>query len=187
MIGLKVPVVRWTSYLKKFKYVYHCQDIHPEAMVFSNTINKSWYQKILLKIDIDNINSAWKVITLSRDMKNTLEKRGCKTSHIHLINNFIFEKKGERGHQPLRNNQKVRFLFAGSIGRLQNLDTLMEGIVLLNHRDDIEFTFVGEGVMLDRLRKITIENNLKSISFLGQKSLKDTINIMHRSDIGIGR
>ena len=178
-------LVRWVSYFRKFKYVYHCQDIHPEAMLLGGNIKKGFKYNVLHHIDKKNINAAWKVITLSDDMKKTLKKRGCETSHVNIINNFIFESTGESFNKPNKTTDKIQFLFAGSLGRLQNLSLLMDSLVLLKHRSDIQFTFMGDGIMYKEMLLCKKENSLDNVEFLGQRSLSEAVDAMGSADIGI--
>jgi len=178
-------IVRWVSCLKKIKYIYHCQDIHPEAMLLGGNIHQGFIYKLLRNIDKKNINSAWKVITLSKDMKKTLEERGCKTSHVTIINNFIFESSDNTSSPRKDKNDKIQFLFAGSLGRLQNLTLLIDSLVLLKHRNDIQFTFMGDGIMYEEMLRCKENNKLDNVEFLGQRSLKEAVEAMKAADVGI--
>jgi glycosyltransferase involved in cell wall biosynthesis len=178
-------IVRWASYLRGFKYVYHCQDIHPEGMLLGGNIQKGFKHNTLLNIDKKNINAAWKVITLSEDMKQTLVERECKTSHVNIINNFIFESDDSSSPLVDVTNNKLEFLFAGSLGRLQNLDVLMQSLVLLKHRKDLHFTFMGDGIMFNEMTLCKEQNKLDNVEFLGQRSLQEAVTAMQVADIGI--
>ena len=177
-------LVRWASYFRKFKYIYHCQDIHPEAMHLGGNIKKGIKYRLLLNIDKKNINGAWKVITLSEDMKKTLANRGCNTSHVNIINNFIFENTGKPSTEKT-NTEKLQFLFAGSLGRLQNLEVLMKSLIHLKHRKDVTFIFMGDGFMFNKMMKIKQDNQLDNVELLGQRSLKEAVAAMQDADIGI--
>ncbi len=177
-------IVRWVSFLKRTKYIYHCQDIHPEAMRLAGNLKEGFLYKVLLSIDKKNINSAWKVITLSNDMKETLKERGCKTSHVNIINNFIFENT-DTINSNNKTNDKVQFLFAGSLGRLQNLPLLMDSIKLLKHRKDIHFTFMGDGFMYKEMSLYKEDHQLDNVELLGQRSLEEAVNAMKNADVGI--
>ncbi len=177
-------IVRWISYIRKFQYVYHCQDIHPEAMMLGGNIKKGFLYRLLISIDKKNINNAWKVITLSNDMKNTLAKRGCNVANVNIINNFIFEGH-EKTLKEKREKKPISFLFAGSLGRLQNLNVLMDSISLLQHRHDIHFTFIGDGIMLREMINFKQQENLANVEFLGQVDIDKAIKAMQESEVGI--
>ncbi len=177
-------IVRLMSRFLNFKYVYHCQDIHPEAMLLGGSIKNGIMYKFLRAVDRKNVNAAWKVITLSDDMRYTLEKRGCDTSHVSIINNFVFEEG--KALSPFNSlSQKTEFLFAGSLGRLQNLEVIMRAICLLKMDTDIVFTIMGDGVMFREMLEIKKLNDLDNVEFLGQRSIAEAVEAMHKADVGI--
>ncbi|MCW8933013.1 MAG: glycosyltransferase family 4 protein [Gammaproteobacteria bacterium] len=180
---ITAALVRWASYIRRFKYIYHCQDIHPEAMLLNSNIRQNLLYNILLKIDSKNINQAWKVITLSEDMKNTFKKRSCRTEHVKIINNFPFKKVDVK----LKNaaDFKIRFLFAGSLGRFQNLEMLMRALIHFGDRDDVEFVFLGEGVLRKHMERIKNKYQLVNVQILGQKSVQEAVTAMGKADFGI--
>ena len=179
---LIAAIVRWLSYLKGYKYIYHCQDIHPEAMLYNNNIRPGMVYNILINIDKKNIDHAFKVITLSEDMRQSLGRRGCKIDHVHLINNFIFKKSKEAVNVD---TTKTTFLFAGNLGRLQNLDILFEALVPFKNFDNVSFNFMGSGALEDKLQKFVKENELHNVHFLGQRSVNEAVKAMRESDFGI--
>ena len=180
---LSAFIVRVAAKIKRFRYVYHCQDIHPEAMCLNGNISKGLVYRCLRRIDKGNVDKAWKVITLSQDMKNTFEKRGCNVDHIHVINNFIFKSQAFESEAPSKD--KVTFLFAGSLGRLQNLEKLIESLVRFKRRSDVEFIFMGDGVLRNKLESLKNRHGLNNVTFLGQKPLDDAVVAMDKADFGI--
>ena len=78
-------IVRLLSHIKGYRYIYHCQDIHPESMHHSGAIRSKLLLKLLAKIDKKNVAQAWRVITLSEDMKATFEARGNITNNVAII------------------------------------------------------------------------------------------------------
>lgn len=177
-------LVRWASKIRGFNYVYHCQDIHPEAMSMTGTIRNRWLYLLLMKMDVQNINQAWKVITLSEDMRQTIKKRGCRIDHIELINNFIFEKLGVESTDSEQQN-KIRFLFAGSLGRLQNLELMISSFEPFKYRDDVEFVIMGDGVLRRQLEHMKEDKKLANVHFCGQKPLNEALAAMRSSDVGL--
>lgn len=176
-------MVRWASYFRRFKYVYHCQDIHPEAMLMNSNIRQGLMYSLLLKIDKNNINQAWKVITLSKDMKQTFQKRGCRTEHIKIINNFAFKSVDLK--QKRNSKNKIQFLFAGSLGRFQNLEMLMQALIYFRTNDNVEFIFLGDGILRKKMESVKKEQQLDNVYILGQKSVQEAVLAMSEADYGI--
>jgi glycosyltransferase involved in cell wall biosynthesis len=177
-------VVRWVTTLYGGQYIYHCQDIHPEAMCLNENIGKGFIYRVLLWLDKKNVDEALHVIVLSEDMKKTLVCRGCKSDHIKIINNYIFECSPEDTNTG-REDQKVRFLFAGGIGRFQNLEFLFDAIEVFSENNDVEFHFMGDGPMLDKLRGRARKSNLDNVIFLGRQPVQAALIAMQNADVGI--
>ncbi|ATX82004.1 Glycosyltransferase involved in cell wall bisynthesis [Mariprofundus ferrinatatus] len=178
-------IVRWASKLGGFEYIYHCQDIHPEAMKLNGNLSQGWVYRWLSFLDKNNVNQALHVIVLSNDMKKTLLKRGCRIDHVKIINNFVFEKPEEPKSTSLKNNSVVHFLFAGTMGRFQNLDLLIDAIMRYKDRTDVEFYFMGDGVCRKALESRIRSNDIHNVFFLGQKSVHEAISAMANADFGI--
>lgn len=177
-------VVRWGAKIRGYKYVYHCQDIHPEAMRVTGSLKRSWFYKWLLNMDKKNIDQAWKVITLSADMCNTFERRGCRVEHVEVINNFIFEEPQAEVDVSVAKS-KIKFIFSGSLGRLQNLEVMISSFEPFKNREDVDFVIMGEGILRPRLEELKSELDLKNVTFVGQKSLDDALAAMREADVGL--
>jgi glycosyltransferase involved in cell wall biosynthesis len=191
MVGTTPPVisatiVRLLSNIKKFKVVYHCQDIHPEGLMINNAIKPGWLYKFLLHLDTNNIANAWKVVVLSEEMKKTLIERGVLGNNIHVVNNFIFHQVDRM--KPIKvgeKHKKIRFVFAGTIGRFQNLELLISAIVELKNKSEMEFIFLGEGSEKKKLESYAIEHSLKNVIFKPQVPVSEAMQLLANADIGI--
>ncbi len=89
-------------------------------------------------------------MVLSQDMAETLRhRRIARKLPIHTINNFLLADFGEAANPPpeLRKPPRIRrFIFAGNLGKFQNLELLVEGLVAcLDRRPDAELLLLGEG------------------------------------------
>jgi colanic acid biosynthesis glycosyl transferase WcaI len=190
MVATTPPViiaflVSLISKFKRFKVVYHCQDIHPESLYINESLKSKIIYKILLLLDAFTVRNAWKVIVLSQDMKETFIKRGLSDKNIHVINNFIFKTIKYQGFGQKTESKTIRFLFAGSLGRFQNLETLIKGIAHFRERDDVEFIFLGEGPLKHKIESYSRAENLTNVTFKSQVPVEDALEQMYRSDVGI--
>ena len=61
----------------------------------------------------------------------------------------------------------------------------MDSLVLLKHRNDIQFTFMGDGIMYKEMLRCKENNKLDNVEFLGQRSLKEAVEAMKAADVGI--
>jgi glycosyltransferase involved in cell wall biosynthesis len=77
---------------------------------------------------------------------------------------------------------KIHFMFAGNIGKLQNLENVIKGFCLLSpeYQEKSQFNIIGDGSALEELRKIS--NNASNIIFHGKKPRKDMAKYYKASD-----
>lgn len=147
---LLVPLVV-SVYCKLFgkKYVYHIQDIHPEST--SLLINlPDVVIAIFRLIDTWVLNGASKVVTLTKEMKGTLLKRGVETKKIVLMENpsLVYKTKIK--------NKINGVVFSGNAGRLQLMDIVLAGIErYIKQGGKLPFCFVGSGIYKHRLKELS--------------------------------
>lgn len=160
-----------TARLTGARFIYHCQDIHPEAGRLSGEFSNPLVFKTLQVLDNLSCRHANPAVVLSRDMANTLRERPHgRNTRVQVLNNFsVSAEKASSEELPFTiDSDKLMVLFAGNIGRFQGLDIVMDAMVRLRDRDDIEFIFMGEGVAKEALQKRAQENNA-NVRFVGQQ------------------
>ena len=148
-------VVAVFSKFMRVNYVYHLQDIHPEA---TNTIIKlnSYLFKFLKKIDNFTIQHANSLITLNEEMKIEIESRLKVKKEIKIIENpsvilNTFSKL----------QKKKGFSFTGNLGRLQLVPLLIDVIKEYEKRGGtLEFAFAGGGIFSEQIYKLSKINSL---------------------------
>ena len=148
--------------------VYHCMDIHPEIGRISGEFKSNIVFKTLLWMDSYTCRLASKIIVLSDDMKVSLESRntGILGSKIEIINNYDLNSRDVANQDFFDAKDHIkRVVFAGNIGRFQNLDSFILALKNNPPLDDFELLFVGEGVALEGLTKLSqgIEENIRFI------------------------
>lgn len=181
-------IVRYVSRLRGFQYIYHCQDIHPEAMLLAGVIKKGFFYKLLQNVDKKNVACSSATVVLSADMEKTLIERGNSEHNIHIINNFIFDSISAADDDVgLDDLDKAKFnvLFAGNLGRFQGLERIIDTAKLLQNDMEINFIFLGDGIArasLELQAKNLINN---TVFFLGHHSIHESLRYMRFSDIGL--
>jgi colanic acid biosynthesis glycosyl transferase WcaI len=139
------------------KFVYHVQDIHPELSQFiGDRLGRGLPRRLLRWLDNQTLQRADVIITLSEDMAKTLRGRGLRRLPITVIKNPPLQAESEIVAPPaelVKPVGTVRVIFAGNIGRFQNLQLLAEGVAQCFHaHPELELMFLGDGVALPELR-----------------------------------
>ena len=149
------PVIAsWTASLAAklvdAKFVYHMQDVHPEVSVYSGgRRGRGLPLKTMRALDNATLRRADAIVVLSQDMANTLSRRKLGPLPVRTINNFQlanFTGVDTPAPELVKQPGMKRFIFAGNLGRFQNLDVLVDGIVqALEAHPNAELFLLGDG------------------------------------------
>ncbi len=139
------------------RFIYHVQDIHPEVSYYSGgRLGHGLPMRALRWLDNQTLRRSSAIIVLSRDMAETLQARGLGDLPIHVINNPSLAVEADSVEPPaelLKPEGAVRLIFAGNLGRFQNLPLLAEGVALcFDEHPELELMFLGDGVALPELK-----------------------------------
>jgi glycosyltransferase involved in cell wall biosynthesis len=173
------------------RFIYHCMDIHPEIGRISGEFSGKFIFTLLQKIDSWTCKHAYKVVVLSQDMEKALHSRPASGKvDVEIINNFalpVFESEGpmDRLPGPQKKEDVIRFVFAGNIGRFQNLDLIVDALASIDNQSDIEILFVGEGKAKPTLQDRAGSLLNKQIFFLPHQPLSVAKKIIQTADMGI--
>ena len=183
-------VVRWLSWIKGCRYLYHCQDIYPEIAQASGIVKRKWLADLAMSIDRRNCRRAAALVTLSSDMTSTLKSRGLTGDNFHVINNFIIDQLDAEVDIPdslQKQPQTFRVLFAGNLGRFQHLDQVMQAAKLLASQSEIHFYFVGAGVMESELKSLAAADGTldRTVFFRPFQPLSVIMRVIYESDLSI--
>ena len=108
-------------------------------------------------LDTRTCRRAAAIVVLSRDMEATIRARpGGADMPIHVINNFAqdtFDTTGEAPPELAKPDGTVRIIFAGNMGRFQNVPLLADGVgQVLERYPQVQLLLLGDGVALPELK-----------------------------------
>jgi len=157
---LIVPFVVFIySKISKASYVYHLQDIHPEAANIVVKLNPMLFS-FLKKIDGLIIRHASSIITITQTMKGEIIARSNTKSHIYLIDNPTASFDN-----PIQLKTKG-FIFSGNLGRLQRIPLLLKSIDKYKAKGGmLPFLFIGGGVYANEIH--TLSTKYTDITYTG--------------------
>lgn len=143
------------------RYIYHLQDIHPEATNVVIPVNKVAY-KFLRALDSMVMRHAESLITITAEMAEEMRKRSSTSVPIFLLSNpsVAFD-------EVVMPEKKIAgFSFSGNAGRLQRIPLLIDAIkAYCNQGGKLPFVFAGGGIYAGELKKLAAE--YQSVQYLG--------------------
>ena len=139
------------------RFIYHMQDIHPEVSKYSGGwLGRGLPLRLLTWLDNQTLRRASAIVVLSEDMANTLRARGVGDLPTHVINNFLLDSFDDASPPTTELRKapgKRRVIFAGNLGRFQNLLVLAEGVArCFDQHPEVELFFLGDGAALPDLK-----------------------------------
>ena len=165
---LLVPIiVAICSKLFGARYVYHVQDIHPEASRIVFTVLRikllRWIYISLRWLDAIVVRNAAAIITLTSEMGMTLAER---YSDNFLPITYISNPSAKIPTEYI--SVKYDFSFVGNAGRLQLLPMIITALRLyLSEGGAGKFAFAGGGVMSKELEKLS-NDYPKNVIYFGK-------------------
>ncbi|MFQ9924801.1 MAG: glycosyltransferase family 4 protein [Beduini sp.] len=176
----------WT-YKKKCRVpvIINCQDIWPDVIKVYGIKENTLIFNLIKKLSAFLYRKGDLIITSSPGFNQYLEKVCKVTSEkITYLPNFaedFYLNFDDKSHYY----DKVHILFAGNIGKAQNLDTIIYAINKLPEleKEKIIVDILGDGSYLEELKKIT--NNLaleRIIQFHGRRSIEEIKDYYEKAD-----
>ena len=132
------------------RFIYHMQDVHPEvSQIAGGRLGRGVPFRLLRWLDNQTLRRASAIVVLSEDMADTLRARGLGALPIRVINNFQLDTFGRDGAAPahlVRPEGRRRVIFAGNLGKFQNMELLVAGVMReLRVRADTDLLLLGDG------------------------------------------
>ncbi|MDB3895717.1 glycosyltransferase [Alphaproteobacteria bacterium] len=152
------------SRLSGAEFVYHLQDIHPEATNAAMPLNK-WLFYTLVKIDALSMRKAHCLITITEEMASEIRSRSGTNVPIHIVNNPSISFDEIDVSKP----KIAGFAFCGNAGRLQRIPLMLEAIENYFEQGGKQaFAFAGGGIYANQLRAFADKH--PKFHFAGQVS-----------------
>ncbi len=199
----------WGKWVNKVKYknlsylVYQIQDFNPEQIEAVGYFKFKSLLYLLRKIDKYSCKKADLVITVGRDLVETVENRFKKDyinmPKVALINNWIDEKEI---HPLSPNNEQViafkekyglknKFIicYSGNLGHYYDLMNLLKVIekfdskTTINDGREVIFTFIGAGSLLNSMKEYVRVQHMTNVLFIPYQDKSELIFSLNAADV----
>lgn len=164
------PALNWAKRHRK-RSVLYCLDLWPESLLLGGIRKGSVLYRVFLAISRSIYRRTDQVLVSSHGFLSYFgETLGMDAGKIRYLPQYAEELFGEL---PViqKKEDGVDFLFAGNVGNLQSVETIVEAARLLQGQKDIRIHIVGGGISLDKCRALA--EGLDNITFYGRKKLEE--------------
>lgn len=168
------------AYKKKYHVpiVMYCLDLWPESLIAGGITRKSAIYKFFHKVSKNIYTKMDKILITSRMFSKYLEEefdiRKDRIEYLPQYAEGIFEQI-----PPRTEDGKFNFMFAGNIGEIQSVETIIKAAETLKD-EPVVFHIVGSGTDLERLQ--TLAKNLENVVFYGRRPLEEMPELYAKAD-----
>ena len=186
-IGLPASIIH---FLRNIPFVYDIQDLWPDTLAATGMLTNKIVLAMVNKWCGFVYRQASRIVVLSPGFKKALCSRGVPSNKIDVIYNWCDENqiqttgRDEELARTLGLSEKFNIVFAGTMGKAQALDAVIDAAKLLADRYPvIQFVFVGSGVEVEHLQQKAKKMQLVNVLFLPQRPLSKIGQILNLADV----
>ncbi|NHM30015.1 glycosyltransferase [Neobacillus terrae] len=170
-VTMAIPGILLKKLTKKPLYIYSF-DLWPESMVSGGISPGSKIYSALLKLSKWIYKSADKILISSKMFeeyfKHTLDvQRECTHLPIYAEEEFSHIQKEKN------DKEFVNLMFAGNIGEMQSVETIIHAADILKDEPLIKFHIVGDGSSREKCENLTKQLKLSNVTFYGHHPITD--------------
>lgn len=179
------------------KLMYQIMDFNPEQTIAVNFAGNKMVLGAMMWFDKLSCRFSDVVVTLGRDMQETLYKR-FKNKNVPnnvVINNWIDETKV----YPLEHSDervaafrkqyglegKFVIMTSGNIGLYYDFENLLKIMAMFKDEKDVVFAFVGDGLVKPKLQEYVEKHQLTNVVFAPFQKKEDLNYSLNAADVHI--
>ena len=162
------------AYKKKHgkKILFYCLDLWPDSLASGGIKEGSIIYRLFLKISKWIYNSADMILVSSSMFKDyfvsTLGMNTYKVKHLPQHAEELFTQSVD-----VPKNGKFNFVFAGNIGEMQAVETIIKAANELRDYTNISFHIVGDGSKSDECKNLAHSLDLNNVIFYGRRPIDE--------------
>ena len=187
---LLLGVAPWlVGKVKGAPFVFHVQDLQPDAAVGLGMLRPSAFTRALYGIEAFAYRKAARVSGITRSMLRTFQEKGVAAEkQIYFPNTIDLKSDGpepDRGQFRKRHGfpeDEFLAVYSGNLGVKQGLEILLETAALLRDRG-IRFIICGDGAQRETLAARATEMRLPNFSLLPLQPDRDYVALLRDADV----
>ncbi|MYL36422.1 glycosyltransferase family 4 protein [Halobacillus litoralis] len=179
------------SLRKKVPFVLEIRDLWPAAMIELGVMKKGIITNLLEKMELFFYEKSKSLVMVTKSFKNNVVNRGIDSEKVHVITNgvnqdlFYPKKKNLSIIEKYDLQAKFIVSYVGAHGISQNLSTILKVAKGLEHNNDIEFIFIGEGAEKEKLIDMANNQSISNVKFIESQSKEMIPEFYNTSDLSL--
>lgn len=186
-LGLSAWVI---GSLRRAPFVCDVQDIWPDEAIMSGILREGAVASVLRGMERFVYSRSSHLMVATDGARSNLLGKGVPAKKVSVLPHWYpITDTSEgitaflaRGRRELQASDRFVVTFAGNLGILQGLSTVLDAAERLGSRKDIAFRFIGDGLDRKRLQGIALDRNLDNVLFLEPRSPAEVAPLLAASD-----
>lgn len=187
---LALGLAAWKiSWVKHAPFVFHVQDLQPDAALKLGMLKRGWFTRALLWLEAFAYAKAARVSSITRGMLDVFRSKGVPEEKLVYFPNAIALRDAppppRRGLFRERNGfgaDEFIAVYAGNLGVKQGLDVLIEAARLVTNKS-VRIVICGAGAQRDVLAARVRELGLPNVAMLPLQEGEDYRSLLADVDV----
>lgn len=178
--------------LKRIPFVFHVQDLQPDAAVGLGMLRQGWFTRALYWLEKFAYRHATRVSGISEEIVDAFRRKGVPEEKLILFPNTVIvpEQSSIPSRGAFREKNGFRpdeflAIYAGNLGVKQGLDILLDAADLLRDQPQIRIALCGDGAERANLEAAVAARRLTNVSMLPLKSGREYQELLVDADISL--
>ncbi|MDQ2823851.1 MAG: WcaI family glycosyltransferase [Verrucomicrobiota bacterium] len=178
--------------LKRAAFVFHVQDLQPDAAVGLNMLRPGWFTRALYWLEAFAYKHATRVSGISEEILDAFRRKGVPDEKLILFPNGVAIPTDSQipaagAFRPKHGFSADEFLavYAGNLGVKQGLDILLDAADRLRSEAKIRIVLCGDGAERASLAQEIADRSLTNMSMLPLKFGLDYQELLVDADVSL--
>jgi colanic acid biosynthesis glycosyl transferase WcaI len=190
---LLLGMAAWfVTLLKRGPFVFHVQDLQPDAAVGLGMLQTGWFTRALYWLESFAYKHATSVSGISEEILDAFRRKNVPEQKLILFPNGVTVPSDAeipaggsfRAKHGFRTDEFLA-IYAGNLGIKQGLDILLDAAELLGAEKDIRIVIAGDGAARETLEKDMRSRNLTNVSMLPLQFGEDYKELLVDADVSL--
>ncbi len=188
---LTVGLAAWlVGKMRSAPFVFDVQDIWPDEVIMSGLMREGRAARWMRRLERFVYDRSRRILVVTKGAKANLVAKGVPEEKVSVLPNWLLadlplplsHEDRESARAEIRASDRFVVTFAGNLGVLQGLTTLLDAAAALTDRADIAFRVIGDGSDRRRLERLAGAKGLTNLMFLGSRPARETTRLLQASD-----
>ncbi len=177
--------------IKRAPFVFHVQDLQPDAAVGLGMLKSGWFTRTLFWLESFAYKKATRVSGISEEIVDAFRRKGVPEEKLILFPNGVAIPSPER--IPVRGKFRKKHgfgadeflaIYAGNLGVKQGLEILLDAAERLD-KQRIRIVLCGDGAARSSLEKSLQDRNLTNVTMLPLHFGQDYRELLVDADVSL--